>query len=591
MAAIVATLRKFPTESGISFIVARRWCVRPPDLRHVMTETQRLEPSSHTVRRETTQWTIADRVRRILWAKGLTLYKASAITRAHYPRESSYHIPRNLYFQLRSATWSPTIQQLLALSQLTDYRLADWLAVFGFHLDGISETQVRLRQPRTVLLDSTIYDPHAGIPWFQDRSTNAIAPPIAPLTQLLEPAGWQPLGDLPRKGPSAYIYAKIGRQDAYAFPDLAPGSIVRADTQFAKPSQRKGNTDFAKAIFLVEHGRGLCCCRLHFGAKNRITLRATELPFASVELKLGSEARILGIVDREVRLLPNRKRRTTPRCAEREVARDLIRLWTPAPFDEGVKAKGAAYPIRNARQRAGLSLRQASEMSREVARALEDRRYFASPGSLSEYEATSTPPRHIHKLFTLSILYSLRFGELLDWFGRTHDETGLAAIPAEWMSQVRKSPPEETNLIKQGKRPSDGFLGKALERLGELPLFLRESFPFLSGLDDLSLRDLYWVGGHRETIHPLLNGALFVILDRRRRRPRIFPRKGAWEQPLYLLRKRDGSYLMASCGMEDGAIVLHPYTDEFVPQERLRKTADAEVIGEIATVVRSVSLT
>jgi Trm5-related predicted tRNA methylase len=38
--------------------------------------------------------------------------------------------------------------------------------------------------------------------------------------------------------------------------------------------------------------------------------------------------------------------------------------------------------------------------------------------------------------------------------------------------------------------------------------------------------------------------------------------------------------------MEDGAIVLHPYTDEFMPQERLRKTAEVDIIGEIVTVVR-----
>jgi hypothetical protein len=123
--------------------------------------------------------------------------------------------------------------------------------------------------------------------------------------------------------------------------------------------------------------------------------------------------------------------------------------------------------------------------------------------------------------------------------------------------------------------------------LGELPLFLRASFPFLSGLEDVSLRDIYWVGGQQEAMHPLLNRALFVILDRRKRRPRILPHKSAWEQPLYLLTKRDGSYLMASCGMEDGAIVLHPYTDKFIPPQRFRKSAEAEVVGQIVTVVRS----
>jgi transcriptional regulator with XRE-family HTH domain len=556
-----------------------------------MTERQPSKSSPSTGTGKASRLALAERIHGILLSRNLTLYKVSAVTRANYPRQPSYHIPRNLYFQLRSADWSPTVHQLLALSQSSGYRFTDWLAVFGFRLDELSREQIRLRQPRTVLLDSTVYDVEAAVPWFRERTASLAASSIAPLSQLLERAGSQSIGSLITSGPSPYLYAKIGRQDAYAFPDLAPGSIVRVDTRLPGRSQRKTNAELSKFIFLVEHSRGLCCCRLHFGAGTRITLRATELPFANVELQLGPEAKILGVVDREIRRLPGEKRRTIPRCVEPEVARDLTRLWTPAPLDQGFMGDEAAFRIPNARERAGLSLRQASEMSREIARAFEDRRYFASPGSLSEYEATNAAPRHIHKLFTLAILYSIRFKELLDWFGLEQDDTRLATIPAEWMAQAKKSPAKNANPIKQGKRPSEGFLRNALDRLGELPFFLRESFPLLSGLDDLSLRDVYWAGGYRETMHPLLNGALVVILDRRKRRPRILPRKGAWEQPIYLLRRRDGSYLMASCSMEDSAIVLHPYTDEFVPPERLRKTADAEVIGQIVTVIRSLSST
>jgi transcriptional regulator with XRE-family HTH domain len=530
---------------------------------------------------------VAERIRSILSTRNLTLYKASAFTRADHPGQSSYHIPRNLYFHLRSLAWSPTIQQLLALAQLSGYRLVDWLAVFGFRLDDVSRLQLCLRQPRTVRLDSTVYAVDERIPWFRDRSTSLAAPPIAPLSQLLERAGSQPMGTLTTKGPSRYLYAKIGQQDAYAFPDLAPGSIVRVDTRFPGRSQRKANAELSKVSFLVEHSRGLCCCRLHFGAGNRITLRATELAFANVELQLGSEAQILGVVDMEVRSLANHQRPAIPRCAEPEVGPDLTRLWTPTRLDQGFTTKEPAFRIRNARRQAGLSLRQASEMSHEIARAFEDRRYFSSPGSLSEYEATNTPPRHIHKLFTLSILYSIRFGELLDWFGLGQGETRLAAIPAECMGPAIKSPARKVTPIIRQKKSVGGFLGNTLDRLGELPLFLRASFPFLSGLEDVSLRDIYWVGGQQEAMHPLLNRALFVILDRRKRRPRILPHKSAWEQPLYLLTKRDGSYLMASCGMEDGAIVLHPYTDKFIPPQRFRKSAEAEVVGQIVTVVRS----
>jgi hypothetical protein len=556
-----------------------------------MPERKRSKPLPSVDREQAYRIAIADRVRSILSTRNLTLYKASAITRADHPGQPSYHIPRNLYFHLRSAAWSPTIQQLLALTQLSGYRLVDWLAVFGFRLAEISRLQLHLRQPRTVLLDSTVYDVDERIAWFRYRSTSVAAPPIAPLSQLLERAGSQPMESLTTKGKSRYLYAKIGQQDAYAFPDLAPGSIVRVDSMLKGRPPRKPDGKPSKAIFLVDHSHGLCCCRLHFGTKNRITLRATELPFSNVELQLGFEARILGVVDMEMRALANHKRLRISQCVEPEVGYDLTRLWTPTRLDQELVTKEPAFRIRSARGRAGLSLRQASEMSRDIAHAFRDRRYFASPGSLSGYEATNTPPRHIHKLLTLSILYSLRFWELLDWFGLGQDGTRLAAIPAEWMGPAIKSPEKKATPILRQKKSVGGFLGNTLDRLRELPLFLRESFPFLSGLEDISLRDVYWVGGQQEAMHPLLTGALFVILDRRKRRPRIFPCKLAWGQSLYLLTKRGGSYLMASCGMEDGVIVLHPYTDRFIPPERFRKSTDAEVLGQIVTVVRSLSST
>ena len=61
----------------------------------------------------------------------------------------------------------------------------------------------------------------------------------------------------------------------------------------------------------------------------------------------------------------------------------------------------------------GLSLREASAMSRRVARELGDPQYFAAPGSLSDYEAVDTSPRHIHKVITLCAVYGLHFWTFL----------------------------------------------------------------------------------------------------------------------------------------------------------------------------------
>jgi len=529
--------------------------------------------------------TLVKRVQGILATKGLTLYQVAALTRVRYMREPAYHIPRNLYFQLRSTGLSPTIQQLFTLSQLSGYRLADWLAVFGFSLDEIPRLQAALYHPRTMLFDTRVYDPGAAVPRFRDRARTGALPPVAPLSQLLEVSGVQRLSSLLERNRGDYLYAKIGRQDAFAYPDLLPGSIVRANPRLVEQFLPKPGETSAP-FFLVEHSRGFSCCRLHLAAKNRVTLIATQLPFANVELQLPSEARILGVLDLELRPLTNHRRPATLSCVLPEVARDLARLWTPARLEDG----GIRQPVsllRKARLRSGLSFRAASEMSRTVAKALGDERYFASPGALSNLEASDTPARHIHKLLTVCILYFLDFAELLNFFGVALEESGMSSIPDEWMARSDWQAAETQLSSTKEKVPSAGFLATALERLGRPPLFLRNSLSSLSALPEVTLRDVFWVGGQERPMHPSLAGALFVIVNHRRKKPRAFRRKSLWEQPLYLLRKRDGSYLLASCSVEDGAIVVHPYTEGFVRPERFRNRVDAEMVGQIVTVVRS----
>src|SRR5262249_44156210 len=150
-----------------------------------------------------------------------------------------------------------------------------------------------------------------------------------------------------------------------------------------------------------------------------------------------------------------------------KVAPSLTKLWRPAPLDQRTTMNGAVARIRGARARAGLSLRQASEMTREIARSLADRRYFASPGSLSEYEATNTAPRHIHKLLTLSMIYAIRFRDLLAWFGFKHEDRHLAAIPPERMIQRRNSHAKKEHRDNR-TTASPGFLETAIDRCGEI---------------------------------------------------------------------------------------------------------------------------
>jgi hypothetical protein len=276
-----------------------------------------------------------------------------------------------------------------------------------------------------------------------------------------------------------------------------------------------------------------------------------------------------------------------PSCTLPEVAPELARLWKPPglPSPMGVPRPGTL--LRNARLRAGLSFREASESSREVAKVLGDRRYFASPASLSDCEAGDKPPRRIHKLFTLCILYSIGLPELMISFGFPLAGSNYDPIPEVWMGRKEQIRPPRSRSTVATKPPQKPFLEGLSERFGEIPFFLRNVIPTLSGLPRISLQDVFWTGGLTEPLHPSLKGALFLIVNRLRKTPLAFRRKSMWDQQLYLLRKRDGSYLSASCSLENGMIVVHPYAERFVRPERLRKGVEAEVVGQIVTVIRS----
>ena len=213
---------------------------------------------------------------------------------------------------------------------------------------------------------------------------------------------------------------------------------------------------------------------------------------------------------------------------------------------------------------------------------LGDERYFVSPSSLSDYEVLDTPPRHFHKAVTLCSLYGLQFNFFLKTIGIDPEELGKEPIPDRFVGRASL---QATGA--SGEEPdSDGFLGELLRECGETPFFLRDSIETISGLADVSLDDCFWVGGERNPLHPYLTNALLVIVNRRKRKPVYFRSKPLWEQPLFLVLKRDGTYLCACCGTENGSLVVHSYSPQLFRPIQLRNHDDAEVVGQVVMIAR-----
>jgi hypothetical protein len=287
---------------------------------------------------------------------------------------------------------------------------------------------------------------------------------------------------------------------------------------------------------------------------------------------VGDEAKILGVADTEIRPLVNQRKP--------EVPRQLARFWKPTHIDPSTGSPKLNDFLRDARNLSGLSFREASAKSDRVARLLRDQRYFTSSGSLSDYEARSALPRHVHKIMTLCVLYPMRFFDLMRAAGFDPQEIGTDPIPDTILPRPIPVP------IRSTETSQKGFLGRVAEEFGEIPFFLHEALGELSGLGRVSLRDIFWVGAQRDSHHPYLARATFVVVNRRYKRPASSHGALLWAQPLYILLLRDGTYLCTGCSTDNGTLYIHPFSDGAVRPIRMRTPLDAEVIGKVAAIVR-----
>jgi len=522
----------------------------------------------------------AERVREILSTKGLTFYRASHLSAEVFGRSSPFHLPRNLYHRLAASTATLSIYQLFALSRITGYRLSNWLAVFGIELDVISQLTVLIPRRRTVILDSYVYDSDAWVSWFVNRPGIATIDAITPLGQFLTRARPERVRELLPRNKTHFLYAKVGQGDLLAFPDVGPGSIIRIDTRESKEASSVAQNSSDERIFLVEHDFGFTCSRLSTLGNGRVTFRSPQFPFAEGGFTLGRDLRILGVVDSEILPVPHRQD-PNARLATTNAQKRQRHLGNQTELN-------LRQLIRRSRLRAGLSFREASKVTRWIAQRLADPLYFTAASTLSDYETLSSAPRHIQKILALCIVYAIGFGDFLRACGLAFEETGAESIPDEFIPREipfirRKSNSPNAEGLSRGE---NGFLNNLLKRWEEVPFFLRKSLSELTGLPHFSVSDVIWVGGDPHPIHPWLDGAEFVAINRRVKKPTSTKGTTFWEQPLYLLLTRDGRYLCACCTLERGLVVVHPYPDRPFAPRQFKNGTDAEVMGEITTILR-----
>ncbi len=517
-----------------------------------------------------------ERIRTILANKRLSWHRISRQSANLFGRPSAFFVPHNLYHALRDEGFTPSIFQIYALSHISGYRLADWLRVFGIDLEDIPRLQLVLSRKRTILIDSSLTDTEEWVTWFRSRATEHRQQGIAPLALLVESIGPQKIATLPGAGNSGFLYAKIGTDDALAFPDLLPGSIVRIDRQYTMDSASAGHGAVSHRIFLLKHSKGLFCSRVHRLGDNVLVPLSTKLSYAQVEMRSPRDVRVLGAIDFEIRSLLD--------GLSPDVPAHLAKRWKPLPL---VERKTLREVLRQARSGTNLSFRESEVLSCRISAMLGDKRYRISSSSLCDYEVAGEPPRSLHKVVALCCIYGLPFRSLLLAVGIPIDQAGTSPIPDHLVGRDSPGPPVSPPH-HSGPTAHPGFLAHLLEDWYQVPFFLRGTMGALTGLRKPSTSDFFWLGGVRQPLNPYLAGGVLAAVNRRRKTPCHFPEKPLWRQPVYLLQKRDGEYMCACCDLDDGTLVVHPYTEQFTAVSHFRYRKDIEVAGQVVAVLRRV---
>jgi transcriptional regulator with XRE-family HTH domain len=244
----------------------------------------------------------------------------------------------------------------------------------------------------------------------------------------------------------------------------------------------------------------------------------------------------------------------------------------------------AGEQLKEIRSRLGITTREVTDLSQKIAESEGNDEFNISNAWLTEIENTDSIPS-IYKLYSLSIIYHLKFSDILMLFGV--DVQQISKRQSETRLQQTHLTPLE--VFDQGKTVSfpvrfdRGFdvsktnlLSRMVEVWGEVPIALiqhldiRHSMYGYIGLDDL-------------TLYPLLRPGSFVQIDQNVRKVQPLKWRTEYDRPIYFVELRDG-YACSWCELHGGQLLLIPHPLSPCAIRQYKHGAEAEIVGRVTAV-------
>ena len=240
--------------------------------------------------------------------------------------------------------------------------------------------------------------------------------------------------------------------------------------------------------------------------------------------------------------------------------------------------------LQELRSRLGLTTREVAERSEKIAQEEGNPEFQISNAWLTEIETSSAVPS-IYKLYSLSVIYHIKFADLLLLYG----------VDLEKISRQRMlMPPKQTHPVpievfdeeKTAVFPvrfDQGFnlgrtnlLSRMVEIWGEVPIGLIRYLDFRNSLYG-------YIGLEDFTLYPLLRPGSFVQVDQRVKRVESTKGASEYERPIYFLEFR-GGYACSWCELQGSRLILlpHPLSPGTVRQYEFPR--EISVVGRVTGV-------
>ncbi len=228
-----------------------------------------------------------------------------------------------------------------------------------------------------------------------------------------------------------------------------------------------------------------------------------------------------------------------------------------------------------------MTTRDVTDLSQKVVDSEGNEEFRVSNAWLSDIENSQSIPS-IYKLYSLSVIYHVKFGDLLQLYGvdikkinklqteiplpQTHltsvevfDETGTITFPIRFDQGFDKG---KTNL-----------LSRMVEIWGDVPIGV------IRHLD--VRRSMYgYIGLEDRTLYPLLRPGSFVQIDASIKK--ILPVKWQteYERPIYFVELRNG-YVCSWCELQGSQLILVPHPGSGCVIRQFKYEIEAEIVGRV----------